>query len=109
MRTQTERLTQMHKRADEIKRQGERRRMHLWGAVSAALTLLFAGTIAWIFGRGHDMYAAAATASSLLSENAGGYILAALIAFMVGVVVTVLIIRIRRKRRDRQEGEKHED
>ena len=35
--------------------------------------------------------------SSLLSESAGGYVLAAVLAFFAGVIITVLIVRKRNK------------
>ena len=40
----------------------------------------------------------------MLFENAGGYILAAIIAFMAGVLITALLIKNRNKKEDFQNG-----
>lgn len=42
------------------------------------------------------------TGSSLLSEEVGGYILAAMVAFFTGAVITAVIFRYRKKKNERK-------
>lgn len=101
--TAEERVKALHERMNAKKRSREKRKTAVIGALSAALSvclilLIFAGGAHT--GSSAGMYSGA----MMLFGEAGGYVLAAVAAFMAGVVVTVLIIR--KRKRDRQkEGE----
>ena len=74
------------------------------GGLAVCLLTLFA-----LFGqRGHGIAISGYGAASLLSENAGGYVLAAVIAFALGVIITVLMHRHKNKA-DRSHVEELDD
>ena len=91
--TAEERVESLHARMDSMRKARERRKTGLIGAAGAVLTaclawLIFAGGTAH-GGGSADLYSGA----TMLFENAGGYVLAAIIAFMAGVVITAAAIR----------------
>ncbi len=47
------------------------------------------------FYHGHGLSVETASGASMLSENAGGYVLVGVLAFMSGVVITVILKRRR--------------
>ena len=92
-----ERIQALHARVRALRRVRERRKTGAMGAASAALTgcLLFL-----VFGGGGTHPGGAAglySGATMLFEGAGPYVLIAVAAFMAGVVVTVVLIRSRRK------------
>ena len=76
-----------------------RRERNILSGLAVFSCLLFGGLIRGIYafigtplgGTGPDAF----TGSSLLDESAGGYVLAAVLAFMAGVCLTVAILRYR--------------
>jgi len=91
--TRSEALSEILRRSDQI---ALRRQKQTCGALSGASAMLCAALvllIALLPGR----CAAAATGTAygafLLSAQAGGYVLAAVIAFTLGVVVTLLCVK----------------
>ena len=86
----------MHRRAGELQRKRDLSILHLWGSVSTALLLSAA------FPAGHGLTDSTSTASSLLSDSVGGYVLIGVLAFMLGVVVTVVL----KKRIHKQDGKR---
>ena len=97
MRTNEERIQALHARVTALQHQRERRKTCAIGAASAVLTacLLF-----MVFG-GEEMHPGGAvglySGATMLFEGAGPYVLIAIVAFMAGVIVTVALIRSRRK------------
>lgn len=99
MRTAEERLALLHRRADLLEKKKELALVRLLGGTSGGLAVCLLALFT-LFGQGgHGIASSGYAATSLLSEHAGGYVLAALIAFALGVVVTLLILR--GKSRDR--------
>ena len=97
MRTAEEMMRAVHARAAALRRSRHRRQLTLTGGACGLLSAALLTSIG-IFGGlrlrpVNESYAEA----SLLSDSAGGYVLAAVAAFMAGVIVSVLCIR-RRKR-----------
>ena len=100
--TSEERMEALHARMAALREKRERRRTTALGVGSAGLAVCLA---ALIFGGSHPggttgPYSGAA----MLFEDAGGYVLAAVLAFMLGVIVTVLCFRRNRKEKDRPRG-----
>lgn len=95
MRTTEERITLMHRKAEEIQEKKENVLMHVWGTVSAFMFLCLLSLMTMFCRTGHGLAEATNTASSLLSDSAGGYVLIGVIFFMVGVFATVFFIRKR--------------
>ena len=97
MRTPEERVAALHLRMAALRERKERRKTAALGAGCASLALclmllIFGG------GAGRGSTAGEYTGATLLFEDAGPYVLLALIAFMAGVIITVLCIRYRKKR-----------
>ena len=97
MRTQDERIELLHMRAAEIEKKRNRLRAAGWGSVSACLCMLLAACLYYSESAFHNAVDTQLNGSSLLGESAGGYVLAAVAAFFIGVIITSLIFRYRNK------------
>ena len=95
MRTAEEQLRRMHMRAAEIKREEDRSRLRALGSLSGVLLVCLVVALQQLQCLQHVILTGQSTGSSLLDESAGGYVLAAVIAFALGVTVTLLCIRRR--------------
>ena len=113
MMTNEERIQALHVRMAALQRQQERRKTGAIGASSVVLTvcLLF-----MVFSGGMHPGGAAGlySGATMLFEGAGPYVLIAVVAFMAGVIVTVALIRSRKKENgpageDRENAEPEED
>ena len=97
MRTPEERVLALHARMDALRRARERRKTGILGMGSALLALcllLVIGAAGAVHPGGTaGLYSGAV----MLFENAGGYVLVAVLAFMAGVVITVALLRRRFK------------
>lgn len=94
--TAEKRVDALHVRMRSLRLRRERRKTAVMGALSGGLALCL-GLL--VFGQGMNHEAGTAgmySGAMMLFENAGGYVLAAIVAFMAGVIVTVLCIRKRR-------------
>ena len=96
--TKEEKIRSLHERMDVYSRKLDRQKTTLFGAASAVLAIsliviIFVGG-GTLIGEAGSMYSGA----TMLFENAGGYVLLAIGSFMVGVVVTVLCIRYRKRK-----------
>lgn len=96
MRTQKERIQKLHMRAMELKKQRARRRLAVTGGASCFLAVLLIAVML----RTNSVYQSIAgsgfAGSSLLSDSVGGYVLAAVIAFFIGVIITAVIYKTRK-------------
>ena len=97
MRTAEERIDLLHKRAEEMKRGMQRRTEALWGTVSVFLLILAVTLTVHFTGGAHAVGGGGIAGSSLLSEDAGGYVLVGVITFALGVAVTVLCGAIKKR------------
>jgi fructose-specific phosphotransferase system IIC component len=92
-----ERIRLAKQRAEELRRKRERRPLRGLSAMSIMLLISLTGAICALSGERPGavpgLYGA-----TLLNDDAGGYVLAAVLAFMAGVVVTVMCLRYRRKK-----------
>ena len=96
MRTAEERVQALHDRMRARFRKRERRRTTALGLSCAALTacLLLVMTDQGSHG---GATAGLYSGATMLFEDAGGYVLTALAAFMIGVIITVIVRNRRRK------------
>lgn len=113
MRTNEQRTQLIHKRTAEIKREHRNRKQRSLEAVCMVTCMFFViGIGAWMSERmadstvGNSIYSTGA-ASMIASHIALGYIITGLLAFLLGVCVTILLYRLRRRneRRHREEIE----
>ena len=103
MRSTEERIELMHIRAKEMERDVSRRRLAGLGSVSVFIAAVLLAVMYQLTGQTTSISDDPFTGSSLLSESAGGYVHAAVIAFFAGVVITVLIFRNRNKGKNHEE------
>ena len=97
MRTAEEQLRRMHMRAAEIKREEDRSRLRALGSLSGVLLVCLIVVLQQLQSLHHEILTGQSTGSSLLDESAGGYVLAAVIAFLAGVIITAVIYKKRNR------------
>lgn len=96
MNNTEERITRIHERAKEIKEEKNRRLMQIESTVSAVLGVLLMVMIGLFSRAGSGVSQtteqdAGYAGASMFGSTAGGYILVALVAFMLGAVTAILI------------------
>ncbi|RKM63341.1 hypothetical protein D6856_04255 [Butyrivibrio sp. XB500-5] len=101
--TGEERLSELHRRMKGLRKKRQSRMINAMGMVSTALFACLFIIIQHLgvgqFGTTTNLY----SGSSLLYEEAGGYVLTAIVAFVVGTIVTVICVR--KHNRDKENGE----
>ena len=90
MRTNGEIVRAVHARAQAKTRRRESVRTALTGCACVMLAGLVILMISSFGGLQHAVRSTGFAGASLLSDSAGGYILAAVVAFMAGVIVMVV-------------------
>ena len=114
MLTTEERAGLIHKRAAELKRERQQRKQRRLDRLCiAACRILVVGIGSflpdWVVGvPGGEVHHASGAASLVGSHAALGYILMGLMAFLLGVFVTVLLYRLHR-RNERKQQENSDD
>ena len=115
MRSHEERVTETKRRIAKIEREKRLRRntITMASAVAACLALLIGASLA-MPGIAANIqtgdYSGFETAATMLGGSAAlGYIVIGLLAFVLGVCVTILCFRVRLLNRDEQPDEQKED
>ncbi len=114
MRTNEERAELIHKRTAELKRERQQRKQRRLDRLCIAACLILVVGIGsflpdWVVGvPGGEVHHASGAASLVGSHAALGYILMGLMAFLLGVFVTVLLYRLHR-RNEREQRENSDD
>lgn len=94
-------ITALHTKMNKLRQKQERQKTRALGAASAALSLCL---ILLVFGAGSARPGGTAglySGATMLFEDAGGYVLVSICAFMAGVIITVML----RNKRDKQKRE----
>ena len=99
MRSAEQMVQAIHEQAAQLRRERDRRRRALAGGASGILSVLLAVLIGSLGGLRHIPLNGTLAGASLLDDSTGGYVLAAVIAFMMGVAVTAFL-KSRRNRKD---------
>ena len=97
MMTSEERIASLHIRMDALRERKEQRKTAALGAGCGALAVCL---MAMLISVGKPVSGGTAglySGATMLFENAGGYVAAAIAAFMAGVIITVACIRYRMK------------
>lgn len=106
MKTNEERTAALHKKMRKLRRKKDLQGLYFAGGICTMLTVILTVLVRTlslpVSGSTASMY----TASSLLDESAGGYVLTALCAFTLGVTVTAAA---RYYLKQKKEHEKHPD
>ncbi len=105
MRTNDERLAAMHRRAGELTREKRKRQTIFVGAASCALGLALVIVLGlWMPSAApalsHETASAGMSASMFSSAGALSYIVEGLLAFLLGICVTLFCIRLKKWRED---------
>ena len=114
MRTNEERAGLIQKRTAEIKRERQKKKQRALDMICIAACLLLIVGIGsflpdWVVGvPGGEVHHASGAASLVGSHAALGYILMGLMAFLLGVCVTMLLYRLHR-RNERKQRENWDD
>lgn len=115
MRTNEERAGLVHKRAAEIKRERQKKKQRaLDMSFIAACLILVVGIGSFMPGLaagipGGEVHHASGAASLVGSHAALGYILMGLMAFLLGVFVTVLLYRLHRRNERKQQENSNDE
>lgn len=91
--TSEEALTEIMRRSDRIALRRSRRSRRILSGVSALLTVLLLLVICHTPGATVSVFTGTVYGSFLLSAEAGGYVLTAVLAFVLGVSVTLLCVK----------------
>lgn len=109
MRTSDERIAELHKRMDTLKKEKDLRVFRIWSTVAVAAAFVLAIGLAVLIAKlpfkmpETEMDGAAA---SIFAENeALGIIVAAILAFTLGVMVTVLCFRLKKHQEEKQNND----
>ena len=98
MRTQEDRIRQLHIRAAEIQRQDDRRKTAGLGGFCIGTFAILIVSLVSLNNELQNAIDIDLQGSSLLSESAGGYVLVAVLAFFAGVIITAVCYKLRKKR-----------
>lgn len=101
MRTTDERMQRILGKKTEMRKKEQKRSLTGFGAASVLLFGLLLSCICLAEKRLHPAMNTQLAGSSMLSENAGGYVLVAVLAFAAAVVITVLCMNWKRKNNGR--------
>ena len=93
-----ESLNQVRSRSDDIVRRKENRKAVLLTASAAVLSVLLFAALGYISGRTKPMIGESVYGSYMLSDSAGGYVLVAVIAFSLGVLLAVAVRNLRNRK-----------
>ena len=92
-------LNEILRRSSRLKKKKEQNRMRILCASSVSLFALLVLSIGIVSRDVSPESAQSLYGSFMLPTNSGGYVLAAVIAFIAGVVVTAVIYRNRKKKK----------
>ena len=99
----------MHELAYKKKRKIEERLIKTLGAVSFGIFAFLVGWIYMVDGKMHSIADADFTGNSLLSADAGGYVLVAVISFIVAVAITVICIKMNEKSKNKSDNKEKDN
>lgn len=106
MRTPEERVEELHRRMDTLKRAKARRKYMAACASACAACLILAVALALAVSRmpvkNTDAVNGGVTASVFADHAALGYILVAVVALCLGVLVTVFCFRLKRRLNEKE-------
>jgi len=98
------RLDEIFRRAEAVRRKQGKNRTRLLGGATMALALVLTLLIGGFAGRGAEVHSTALGAF-LLGPEAGGYVIVALLAFMLGIVAALLAQKHRRMKQRKEKKE----
>lgn len=103
----TERLRRAKQTARQLTQRREQRALRRLGALCAALGLMLTGALAYFTG-GTPGAVQGAYGATLLTDQAGGYVLVGVVSFAAAVVLTVVCMRLH-AREKQNEGQQQKE
>ena len=103
--TKEEALSEIKRRSTKIRKEEAKKKEIILSAVSACLMLALVVVIGIFGGAGVVAGAGSAYGSFFISAESGGYVLVAIAAFLVGVIVTVVIKHRLKRENNEASGE----
>ena len=100
-----EALEMIFQRSKEIHARRERRVTGILSAATATLAVLLIGTVFLLKGQGIAEATASDFGAFLLPSEAGGYVLAGVIAFVLGIAIALITIRYRGRKKNTDKTE----
>ena len=107
--TTQEAMQEIMRRSEAVSMKRYRRACQRLSAAAGTLLAALVLVIALLPGKAGSNSAGSVYGSFLLSEAAGGYVLAAVIAFVLGVVVTLYCFSRRNKAAEKKDTERKEE
>lgn len=101
--TTTEALEKILRKSREIHQRREQRITAALSVTTAVLAVLLIGTVALLKGQGITEATASDFGAFLLPSEAGGYVLAGVIAFVLGIVIALFICRYKDRKKTKGE------
>lgn len=102
--TREDALKEIRRRADIIRQKRERRTTKIL-TTTAGFTLVALFAVISIFSGSAVSTTPSAYGAFILSAEAGGFILAAVLGFVLGVVVTLIVKRTQKKNLDKKQAD----
>lgn len=103
--TTNEALEKILQKSKEIHQKREQRITAVLSAATAVLAVLLIGTVALLKGQGITEATASDFGAFLLPSEAGGYVLAGVIAFVLGIMIALFICRYKDRKKNKGETE----
>ena len=107
--TTDEALSEIQKRAKKREREKNGRYARILSCLSGLLFLTLVTVIAVLPGHQGEAPAGSVYGSFLVSMEAGGYILAAVIAFVLGIAITLLCVYLNKLKKAKNEVSENDD
>ena len=103
--TKEKALKEIQRRGIIVKKRHDRRVTQILSSATFALAFALVGTFGFFAGTDVTGTESTQYGSTLLPVEAGGYVLIAVIAFLMGVIITAIAVHVRKKKRDEAETE----
>ena len=97
MRSTEERIDLMHAKVQEMHRVHDKKLITVLGGASVLMALILIVFTAYMVGAPGAITDTAMAGTSMLSESAGGYVLVAVVSFIVAVMITVACLKMQQK------------
>ena len=103
MKTTEQQILLMHRRAEKMIQRQERYIVSVFAVLSVVLFGALFGVISGFSGIFHRISGESFAGASILDETIGGYLLAAVLAFMAGAAITVICLKRQNQQSQRRQ------
>ena len=105
MRSAAPFVSEIHRRAEILRRKAAKRQIALLTALNVCLLV----SLCLLIGKPHRIARTAFAGTSLLDDSAGGYVAIAVLFFMLGAAVTFCLREYLKKKASRQSAPKNKN